>query len=315
MGVSRLDLSSKRGVTILAKSTYQFDRWNAQSTKTWAYSVFLQYNMELTRIGAAHYTASKFVYSALGKSDATWCNMPEGKFGFSDDEVDRYNTIREWSDLYNEFDNWKNLNSLLTLASNFETYLAAVVRLALSSNPGVLLGLPKSIDGAIMLKNGIKEPVSSMEIVEACTRGNWSSRLSAFSQNFGELSNFSDAHSDLEFIRNVRNEASHAFGREIEQARKHGQVKKIQIRKLNHKRLRKLQKNIKSIVQEIDVFLLQNHIGEFEVIDFYNKLPLEHRKYDVSRRAFLLKKAVGRYGAVPRGKKFCKELIEYWDSL
>jgi hypothetical protein len=299
----------------LAKSTYQFDRWNAQSTKTWAYSVFLKYDLELTRIGAAHYSASKFIFKALGESGAAWHDVPETQFGFSDDERDRYRDIKEWSDLYNEFDNWTNLSSLLTLASNFETYLAAGTRLALSSNPGVLLGLPKSIDGATLLKNGVKEPATSQDIVEACTRGDWGSRLSAFSQSFGRIPSFESAHADLEFIRQVRNEVGHAFGRDIEQAREHGQVTKIRIRKLNHERLRKLQRSVRSVVRDIDAFLLENHVGEFEVIDFYSKLPREHWQYDIPQRAMLLKKAVGRYGAVPRGKKFCKGLIEYWDSL
>lgn len=299
----------------MAKSTYKFDRWKAQSTKTWAYSVFLKYDLELVRIGAAHYTASKFIYKALGNSGATWHDMLDTQFGFPDDERDRYKDIKEWSDLYNEFDNWTNLNSLLTLTSNFETYLAAAVRLALSSNPGVLLGLPQSIDGATLLKNRVKEPVASQEIVEACTRGDWSARLCAFSQSFGKIPSFESAHADLEFIRQVRNEVGHAFGRDIEQARKHGQVKKIQIRKLRHERLRALQKSVRSVVRDIDAFLLENHIGEFEVIDFYSKLPSKNLQYNVSRRAMLLKKEVGRYGAEPRGKIFCNGLIEYWDSL
>lgn len=282
---------------------------------TWAYSVFLKYDLELARIGAAHYTASKFVYKALGQSSATWSDPPDEKFGFSEDEMDRYKDIREWSDLYNEFDNWTNLSSLLTLASNLETYLAAGVKLALLSNPGVLLGLPKSIDGATLLKYKISEPISSKEIVEACTRGDWGSRISAFSENFGQLPSFSNAHSDLEFIRKVRNEVGHAFGREIDLAREHGQVNKIQIRKLNHNRLRKLQRSIRSVVRDIDSFLLQTHIGEFEVIDFYSKLPLDDRQHEVYQRAMILKKSVGRSGAVPRGKEFCKGLIKYWDSL
>lgn len=299
----------------MAKSKYQFDRWNAQPKQTWAYSVFLKYDFELTRISAAHYTANKFIYRGLKNAGAEPNDAPEDKFGFINDEVDRYNDIKEWSDLYNEFDNWTNLNSLLTLASNLETYLAASVRLAVTSNPGVLLGLSKSIDGAILLKKQNKAISASNEIVEACTRGDWGSRLSVFSRTFGTLPSFANAHADLEFIRTVRNEVGHSFGRDIEQAQEHGQVNKVPIRKLNHERFRKLQKGIRSVVRDIDGFLLQNHIGEFEVIDFYNKQPEEHRRLEMHRRTMLLKKAVGRYGAVPRGKAFCSGLIEYWDEL
>jgi hypothetical protein len=299
----------------LVKSKYQFDRWNAQPKQTWAYSMFLKYDFELTRISAAHYTAKKFIYSGLKSAGATLNDAPEEKFGFINDEVGRYQYIKEWSDLYNEFDNWTNLNSLLTLASNLETYLAASVRLAITSNPGVLLGLSKSIDGAILLKNQDKPLNASHEIVEACTRGDWGSRLKVFSRTFGTLPSFASAHADLEFIRKVWNEVGHSFGRDIEQAQEHGQVNKVPIRKLNHERFRNLQKIIWSVVRDIDGFLLHNHIGEFEVIDFYNKQPHEHRQMEIRRRTMLLKKAVGRYGAVPRGKTFCSGLIEYWDEL
>lgn len=299
----------------MAKSTYEFDRWNAQASTTWAYTVFLKYDSELTRVGAAHYTASKFVYKALGKSGAVWSDAPQNKFGFADDEVDRYSSIEEWSDQYNAFDNWTNLNSLLTLASNFETYLAAVVRLSLASDPGVVLGLPKSIDGVKMLKMGNEDRTPTDEIVEACTRGDWGQRLSAFSQNFGELVSFRNAHSDLEFIRTVRNEVGHAFGRDIDQARRHGQVKKIQIRTLNHQRLRNLQRHLRNIVRDIDSFLLKNHIGEYEVIDFFSKQPKKYKRYELHQRTALFKKAIGHYGAGPRGKVFCSGLIRYWDAL
>lgn len=299
----------------MAKSTYEFDRWKAQATRTWAYSVFRKYDTELTRIGAAHYTASKFVYKALGKARTNWTDPPSERLGFADDEVHRYSNVKEWSDEYKSFDNWTNLNSLLTLASNFETYLAAVVRLSLESNPGIVLGLSQSIDGAMILKNGHKDHIPANEVVENCTRGEWSSRLSSFSAHFGSVSSFKNAHSDLEFIRKVRNDVGHAFGRDINQARKHGQLKKIQIKTLSHGRFRKLQGHLRKVVQDIDHHLLQNHIGEYEIVEFYSKQPPEHRQHEHHRRTALLKKAIGHYGALPRGKVFCSGLIDYWDAL
>jgi len=68
-------------------------------------------------------------------------------------------------------------------------------------------------------------------------------------------------------------------------------------------------------VKAIDIKLLNSHIGEFEIMDFYMKQNLNDVHLPVGQRAYNLKKSIGKYGSTPRGKVFCKGLIEYWDNL
>lgn len=297
------------------KSTYLFDRWKAQSSTTWAYTLYGKYDDELTRIGSAHFTASKFIYKSLGEAGVSLEDKPSEMLGFSKDEVNRYSSIKIWSDEYNSFSNWVNLNSLLTLVSNFETYLASIVQLAIDSDPGVVFGASRSIDGVYLKKYNKNLKLPKLNIVEECTKGDWSSRIDAFERYFDSLSEFRAAHTHLEKMRNIRNEIGHAFGRDINASRSHGQLRKIPIRNFNHDRFRRYQKIIRLLVRAIDSNLLDKHIGEYEIIDFHNKHQSMYDHLPLHQRVWNLKKAVGKFGSEPRGKHFCGGLIEYLDNL
>ncbi len=108
------------------------------------------------------------------------------------------------------------------MASNLETYMAAVIAVALESDPGLLLGASRSVDGISLLKHGAP-PLKLAERIEGCTRGDWSSRVSHYRRLFSKVpAIMTDKLSDLETIRRLRNRLSHAFGRDIAQARRHG---------------------------------------------------------------------------------------------
>lgn len=301
----------------MAKSEYQFARWNAQLGQTWRFSLYKKHQEELRRTGAAHYTALKFVYRGLGKSNASLQDQPLPKFGFASDEVGRYQTIKEWSDHYNEFDNWVHLSTLLSLASNLETFLASVTSLALRSDPGVIIGSSRAIDGMALVKAGRSNRLRLQEksLTEDVTVGDWSSRIDAFESVFGDNPVLRAAHSDLEQMRIIRNEIGHAFGRDIDKSRELGEPKKLPIRKLSHARLRGFFSTSNNVARSIDLQLLANHIGEYEMLEFYRKFHEGVSDQTAPNRAIALKKEVGRSGSVPRGKLFCRGLVDYWDSL
>ena len=154
----------------MVRSTHEFARWEAQAPNSWPYAVLRKYNFELFRLRASHYTATRYTYRSLGKSGARLSDPPQQKFGFVEEECKRYEDISEWSGLYNQFDNFTNLNALLTSASNFETYLASVIELSLMSNPGQLLGYSQKIDGAHSLKYPEHNRANHKEAVLACTK-------------------------------------------------------------------------------------------------------------------------------------------------
>ena len=139
-------------------------------------------------------------------------------------------------------------------------------------------------------------------------------RIDAFKKIFGPLIEFRSCHGDLERIRKIRNEMGHAFGRDIDEARRIGSINILPIRKLSHEKLLKLRTVMATAAGHIDKFLVAKHIGEFEMLQFFGslKIPTELNR---TERAFRFKKAVGQHGAEPRGKVFCAGLVNYWDAL
>lgn len=81
----------------------KFSRWNPSHKNSWPYRIFNQYSAELNRIVMAYTSASKFTYSGLKQKGATW-NDKANKYLYTnnDNEI----TIRNWSDTFNQFDNW-----------------------------------------------------------------------------------------------------------------------------------------------------------------------------------------------------------------
>ena len=123
-------------------------------------------------------------------------------------------------------------------------------------------------------------------------------------------------HKTLERVRSLRNKVGHAFGRDIEDARKSGVLKKLPMETLTRQSADRIRQDFYRVAKEMDATLLNNHIGEYEVFRFYAKLYESYNK-DVNQgqRAAYLKKAIGVYGAVPRAKTYCNGLVRYWEAL
>jgi hypothetical protein len=266
-------------------------------------------------MGCLHFGISLYVLWSE-KKEAKWEDLPRKHFLFDGIDWRKYPDLRAWSDNLNLFDNWANLSAVLTIASNFETYLASVVALALESDPGVLIGAPKTIDGAKLLKHGKAGVFHAAEYVDACTRGDWSARLDAFERMFGRCSTFRESHAQLEDIRLIRNRFGHAFGRDIDQARLPGTLKKLPMENLSREKAQNLREKVLTIVKSVDRYLLENHMGDYEAVRFYSKIyPDLHKHVNKSQRAVYLKKQIGQFGAIPRGKIYCKGLVDYWEGL
>jgi hypothetical protein len=180
--------------------------------------------------------------------------------------------------------------------------------MAFDSDPGLVLGVSKSIDGAVVLKHRRSAVFNVGEQIDACTKGDWSSRLDAFEKLFGGCPpEFRSSHAALEELRGIRNRFGHAFGRDIDAARVHGVLDMIPMERLSGARANKLRKSVWLVAKAVDKFLLQEHIGDFEAVRFYHHLyPSLHKHVSTGQRAIYLKTAIGRFGAIPRGKTSCK---------
>lgn len=83
------------------------------------------------------------MYKKLGPS-AKWEDDVTQHFEFDDAEKSElYSDLKDWSNSFNQYDNWVNLNSILVFSSNLETYMASAITLALESDPGTLFGASK----------------------------------------------------------------------------------------------------------------------------------------------------------------------------
>jgi hypothetical protein len=301
----------------MGKSTVQFQRWKCREQSTWPFQVFQRYNHELDRIFSAQISAQAFVYKQLKKSGAAWTDDPQQFFTLNHLNLsDLYSDLKDWSSSYNLFGNWTRLNFVIALNSNLETYLASVISLALDSDPGQLLGISKRVDGVSVLKYGTAKVDYEQRII-ACTKGDWQSRLKAFECLFGQIPPYASKYlGELEKVRILRNKVGHAFGRDIEEARKYGVKEILPMETLKMDTALKYREVLWEVAKSIDVFLLRSHIGEFQAIRFYHLLyPKLKKDVHPSERAIILKKKIGRFKAQAAGKLFCKELVQYYEAL
>lgn len=302
----------------MSKSTREFKRWLPHDKSTWAFQVYRKYNRELYRIIEAHRASSFYTYRHLKQNNAEFSDPAASAFCGYSKSIENFDNVRDWSNGFNDFDNWVNLSNITTISSNLETYIASVTSLAIISDPGVLIGAPRqAIDGAYVLKHGAGPRPNIEDHLKKCTKGDWSSRFSAIERLFGVLpDDMREKHSALEEIRNIRNRFGHAFGRDIEASREHGQIEIAPMEKVTRKTVARLGGAAWRFAQSFDAFLLQNFIGDFEAVNYYAKLYPKLMLVDPpGQRAFEFKKEIGKFGAGLRGKLYCRQLIDYWEAL
>lgn len=302
----------------MANVILQLDRWKCHEVSTWPFQRFKRYSLELGKNLQAHIAASKKVFKVLGEEGATSVDDCTSFFQFSPPKkANIYSDINDWSKAYNGFDNWVNLSSIVSSTSNLEIYIATVIQLALESDPGLFFGKSRIIDGAYLLKYlGYEKFQFGHEVVN-CIKGDWQSRAAAFEKIFKKVpQKITDNIGELEVIRNLRNQFGHAIGRDIEDARVHGAKEILPITKLSRTRANKYHTLLRSVAKSIDVQLLGDHIGEYQIIHFYHYLvPRLRMDIHPSERAMIYKKKVGRFGAVRPSKQLCKSVVAYYEAL
>lgn len=302
----------------MSRSRKTFDRWIPREVSSWPYQVFKSHERELYRMYWAFQPTVPLTYSQLGTKGAQWGDAPGQHLKFDDKQkAELFTDLKDWSGGFNEFQNWTNLNALLSLASYLETYIASTVSLALESDIGIIYGAPRSIDGVALLKHGDMKRSNISDLVTGCVKGDWNSRVSAYKSLFGKIPNVVESNiSDLEAMRTLRNKVGHAFGRDIEDSRRKGIRKTAAMERLSTERLNKLQRLGKKVAAAIDSHLFLEHVAEFETVYFYHKLlPSLPRHVHPNQRAVLLKKEIGRFGAQSAGKDYCSGLVAYYEAL
>ncbi|HHY0447968.1 TPA: hypothetical protein ACVU4T_004977 [Vibrio parahaemolyticus] len=301
---------------------YEFNRWKGREDNSWPYRVFKQHNQQLSRIYLSQISANKFTYSKLKESGAVWESSPEDFFTYDDPtHKHTFKDISGWSDAYNEFDNWVNLNSIMAMSSNLETYMATIIKLAIESDIGVIYGASKKIDGIKILKHNNAKKIDLKQHVMSCTKGDWTSRANGYEKIFGSVPDtITDYISDLEKIRKLRNNVGHAFGRDIDVSREHDVLEIRPMDKLSRSKTLYYQSLLFGVAKAIDKHLYFEHIGEFQTLYYYHQflktLPDTSHNAMHSNRVTFFRKALGKYGSPKNlNKKTCSDIIRYYDSL
>lgn len=296
----------------------KFDRWKPRSKTSWAFRVYKKHTEELLKMYVTFDNAHRYTYKNLKANKSEWEDQPKKHFKYKNNlEYRHFKDLKDWSKSFNELENWNNLNALIAIASNLETYMATIIPLALESDTGILFGTPKRIDGIEIIKHGSSRHYSITDIEIGCTKGTWESRLNSYKKAFGYVPEYLIENiSLLEKIRKIRNDVAHAFGRDIEASRKNNELTKLPIAKLTREKFLKLEEVTWKSAVEIDKHLNANHIGEFEAILFYHKMyPSLNKKIHSNERAQLFKKKLGQFGDAPPSKEFCKDLVIYYEKL
>ncbi len=302
----------------MASSNYQFNRWKPRSRTSWAWRVFKKHNIEFQRMYTSFENSRGYTYSQLGKSNAKLTDLPTQLFKFNKQwEYEQFRDLNDWISAFNDLENWINLNALVAITSTLETYMATIIPLALESDAGAMFGVSQKVDGIEILKQGKNNKSYIDDITTACTKGTWDSRVSAYERAFGKVPKYLKNHvSELDKMRNLRNDVAHAFGREIEASRSKGEITTLPIKRLSHERLTKFKEIIWKSAKSIDAHLQNFHIGEYQALLFYHELyPALNKSAHRSIRAVELKKKIGQFGDIPAGKVFCKGLVEYYEEL
>lgn len=293
----------------MSSSNVTFKRWEHVQFHSWPFNVYKQYNEELS----THLWTDEILSQYLEKEIKKNASKDDFKMAFSNEKYvyskDNFITNNK------ERRNWNRLNVLMSASSNFETFLESIISLAIESDPGVLLGCTKSIDGTFLLKKAPLQKEKYKDVLKNCVEGEWSKRVNSFKNLFGGYPDeLASNVGELDKIRILRNKVGHAFGRDIEDSRNFSNIEKLPSERISLHRLLKCLKLFFDVAKSIDLYLLSNHIGEYQAILAYHNNHREWMSYEEGERIKAFKKM---YGAMDQtiGKKFSKGLVQYYTAI
>ncbi|WP_221029184.1 hypothetical protein [Actomonas aquatica] len=251
-----------------------FDRWKPVNQYSLAWRLFQRHHTHFNRIFWSDQAARRRVYTfTRGKVKS----IP-AKDIFPLDEHPRalLENLGEWSQNYNAFDRWARIAAVAALTGYLETFISQLAYAALESCPALLVGGSREIDGVIHLKNNTFPELE--RAVSPLVRGEWSSRCSAYATLFGSCG-FTAHISTLEEMRNLRNDASHSFGRPIASMRMAEKYLVERIDKISDARIQGFLGAVESVAKSIEKDITHRFVGAYESMRIYHNWP---RKNDFS---------------------------------
>lgn len=288
-----------------------FGRWNYPWAKSWAYFVFKKHHTHLNAIWWSHHAASRHAATAahnIGLTNKAVQAFPAAVMHPSRKEL----PLSEWLDYYKSFDNWVRLSACMSLSSYFEHYLHKIIRLSIASDPGVLLGKSRAIDGVTYLKSGMMA-IDIQPHVESITKGTWQSRLAAYERLFGTApAVLSQSVSELDKLRELRNKVGHRFGRSIDDSDLSPTAGLEEPERVSEERLAKWLGVVEKVVVAIDDHLRQTHIGAYEVLEAYAGISRDIFAKGWKDKRLSKHFPASQNGLLPSG--YCRDAIKFYDA-
>lgn len=292
-----------------------FDRWQHALAYSGPFIVYKQYYEELNRYYWASYSAHKLTYKGMAAMGITWPDNPDSRL-LLPKHNHSFTTIHSWAKAYDELQVWTRLNVVISLASILETYMDTICGLAIESNPGVLINANKSLDGVHLLKTKRLDREVISNAIRGVNKGTWCERRKAFDTLFGghpiELETL---ESDLEELRKKRNSVGHAFGRDINKARRFEEIKPLPLDGIKQENLIHFFDITLKVAKAIDQYLLDNHIGEYQALFSFHVFYAHNqgKKWDVKSMAKAFRKKFSK-SSLPIGKQFFVDLVEFYNK-
>lgn len=285
-----------------------FDRWKPALGKTWAFRLFQRHHTEINDLYWSHVAAFQRAFKACrGKQRTDACSTV---FGIRQNPRRLPATLGDWADQYNGFNNWTRLSLLVAATGYLEVYMKTAVRLALESDPALIVGCPRKVDGVEPLKRKVGYSYSDEAI--PCVKGEWQSRVAAYTRLFGTCPQvIHDNISELEFMRKTRNGVAHTFGRGADDYNALAQAKPRQLTVLSEDRFTKILGLTEEVGKALEAHL-STHIGDYESVYFFhhwlNDDPFALKTDKALRVAFV------QLHNNTVGKPYCTELRSLYDK-
>jgi hypothetical protein len=224
-------------------------------------------------------------------------------------------TVSEWLDARDELENWLRLSALTSAASYLEVYIRNIVRVALMSDPLCRYDNgSRVIEGVRFLKIGLELPFDSD--IEKITKGDWPARCAGFEAYFGSApAKLKASIGDLEAIRRLRNNFAHGFGRKIA-TDPPAQSAVAASERLSEKTFIGYMGTVSKVAASIDKYLLENFIGNFELVYFYHEWKDQPRPKKI--KDYMAGRALQwtlNQKVITVSEEFCDELIAYYAAV
>lgn len=291
----------------------KFDRWKHALEHSGPFLVYKQYYEELNRYYWASCSAHSLTYKGMPLLGFTWGSNPDTTLSLPAHNYS-FKSLRDWAKAYDALQVWTRLNVVVSLASILETYIDSVCGLAIESNPGILINSDGILDGVALLKSKRLDRTIIQNATKNITKGEWSKRKKSFAALYGSYPVELDTYeNDLEELRKKRNSVGHAFGRNIEKARRFEEIKPLPLDGIKQDNLLHFFDITLKVAKAIDKYLLDKHIGEYQALYSFHVFYVHNqgKKWDNKSMAKEFRKVFSK-SSMPIGKQFFIDLVNFY---